>query len=224
MLPENYQKFYPRYEFAHIRRGERSATLLGRHSRFFTFRHGGAVVEAVRLAGAFFGKGQFSGALRKQPGGYRIEQELQGDYVQPLDAADRRADGDWLAMPHARRRRTNRFRLHSAVAAREIENGFELSIEVGGTEPVPLAIEITLRPGGNLTGDGLLPAGGAAHAFFLKEGHAVYELAGRRLRIGPGFRRHGWTQLRGAEPRIDGLTLYLTDFTPFKRTIQISAA
>jgi hypothetical protein len=57
----------------------------------------------------------------------------------------------------------------------------------------------------------------------LGEGFVTYELAGRRLRIGPGFRRHSWTQLRGAEPRLPGVTLYLTDFTPFNKTIQFVA-
>jgi hypothetical protein len=65
-LPTNYDRLYPSSGFAHIRRGERSATILGGNSRFFYFRHGGTVVEAVRLASAFFCKGQFSAALSRR--------------------------------------------------------------------------------------------------------------------------------------------------------------
>jgi len=70
-------------------------------------------------------------------------------------------------------------------------------------------------------GDGLAPLPDVPNAYLLGEGFASYELAGRRLRIGPGFRRHTWTQLRGAEPPLQGVTLYLTDFTPLHKTLRL---
>ncbi len=218
--PDNYDRHSSLHQLAHIRRGEVDATILGGHSRFFSFRHGGAVVEAVRFASGFFGKGQFLGELGRQADGYRIDQSLAGDYMQPLDAADRRASGDWSAMPHSRRARSNVFRLHSFVRIKEREGGYDLAIEVEGTDRVPFAAEITLRPGGRLTGDGLAAIENARDAFLLRDGFATYEAGGRRIRFGPGVQRHSWTQVRGAEPRIDGLTVYITDFTPVKRTIQ----
>jgi hypothetical protein len=220
-LPEDYDRFWPSYEFAHVRRGAYDGTLLGRDSRFFSFRHGGAVVEAVRLASAFFGKGQFAAPLVRASGGYRLEQTLDGDYLQPLEPKDRRADGDWLKMPRDRRARSNRFTLRSKVEIREVERGFDIAVEVGGTDRVPAAIEIALRPGGRLSGDGLRPAPRLTEAHLLAEGYATYEVAGRGVRIGPGFRRHGWTQLRGAGARLPGLSLYLTEITPFTRRLEV---
>ncbi|HMD83609.1 MAG TPA: hypothetical protein VKO18_02780 [Terriglobia bacterium] len=223
-LPANYEKFFPASEFAHIRRGGRSATVLGGDSRFFSFRHDGAVVEGVRLASAFFGKGQFSAPLSRRGSGYRLEQELEGYYLQPLDPQDRRPDGNWEAMPNSRRAHSNICHLRSVVDLRETEDGFELSLDIRGTDRVPLALEITLRPGGELTGDGLVAVPSVPNAYFLGDGFASYEVAGRRLRVGPGFRRHAWTQLRGAEPRLEGVTLYLTEFTPLNKTLQFSAS
>jgi hypothetical protein len=222
--PTDYDKYFPLAGFAHIRRGERSATLLGGDSRFFSFRHAGAVVEAVRLASAFFGKGQFSAPVARSGDVYILEQQLEGYYLQPLEPADRRADGNWLAMLNSRRAHSNVCRLRSRVEIGEREDGIELSLDVAGTRGVPVAMEITLRPGGKLTGDGLAPLPDLPEAYLVGEGFASYELAGRRLRIGPGFRRHTWTQLRGAEPRLPGVTLYLTDFTPLNRTVQFAAA
>jgi hypothetical protein len=222
-LPEDYDRFWPAYEFAHVRRGAYDATVLGRDSRFFSFRHGGAVVEAVRLASAFFGKGQFAAPLVRASGGYRLEQTLDGDYLQPLEPKDRRADGDWLKMPRDRRARSNRFTLRSKVEIREVERGFDIAVEVGGTDRVPAAIEIALRPGGRLFGDGVRPAPRVSDAQLLAEGYATYEAGGRGVRIGPGFRRHVWTQLRGAEARLPGLSLYLTGFAPFKHTLEFRA-
>lgn len=222
-LPDDYEKFYPLAGLAHIRRGEWDATLLGGHSRFFSFRSGGAVIESVRFASGFFGKGQFLGAIEKRGANYQIEQELVGDYVQPLEPQDRRADGDWSAMPHARRARTNAYRLRSAVEFTECDAGFDLTLDAGGTDGVPLTVEITLRPGGRLTGDALASVAGIPNAHLLREGFATYELDGRSVRFGPGFRRHAWTQVRGAEPRLDGVTVYFTDFTPVKRTLHFRA-
>lgn len=222
-LPTNYDKFFPSSGFAHIRRGDRSATILGGDSRFFSFRHCGAVVEAVRLASAFFGKGQFSAPLTHLGSVYRLEQELEGYYLQPLDAQDRRTDGNWQPMPNSRRAHSNICHLRSGVDIRETKDGFELSLDVRGTDRVPLLLEITLRPGGELTGDGLAPVPDVPNAYVLGEGFASYELTGRRLRMGPGFRSHTWTQLRGAEPRLEGVTLYLTEFTPLNRTLQFAA-
>jgi hypothetical protein len=107
------------------------------------------------------------------------------------------------------------------VEIREVERGFDIAVEVGGTDRVPAAIEIALRPGGRLSGDGLRPAPRVSDAHLLAEGYATYEVAGRGVRVGPGFRRHGWTQLRGAEARLPGLSLYLTEFTPFTRRLEV---
>jgi hypothetical protein len=140
-----------------------------------------------------------------------------------LAPGDRRADGNWLAMPNSRRAHSNICHLRTGVEVRESGEGFELSLDVSGTERVPLALEIALRPGGQLTGDGLAPVPDVPNAYLLAEGFASYELSGYRLRIGPGFRRHTWTQLRGAEPRLEGVTLYLTEFTPLTKTLQFAA-
>jgi hypothetical protein len=69
----------------------------------------------------------------------------------------------------------------------------------------------------------LVAVPGVPNTYFLGEGLASYEVAGQRLRVGPGFRRHAWTQLRGAEPRLEGVTLYLTEFTPLNRALQVAA-
>jgi hypothetical protein len=223
-IPTDYEKYYPHSSFVHIRRGERSATILGDDFRFFSFRNGGAVVEAVRMASAYFGKGQFAGALRHKESTYRMEQQLEGFYYQPLPPEDRRPDGNWALMPRSLRAQSNFSHLTSTVEIREVADGCEISLTMEGMNEVPLAVEITLRPGGKLSGDSLAPVADVPNAYILGEGFATYELAGRRVRIGPGFRRHTWTQMHHAQPRLDGLSIYLTGFTPLKQTIRFTAA
>jgi hypothetical protein len=223
-IPTDYEKYYPLSSFVHIRRGERSASILGDDWRFFAFRNGGAVVEAVRMASAYFGKGQFTGPLRHEGSSYRMEQQLEGFYYQPLPPEDLRPDDDWSLEPKTLRAHSNFSRLNSSVEIRETADGCELSFDLSGTDEVPFAVEITLRSGGKLTGDALTPVADAPNAYILGEGFATYELAGSRLRMGPGFRRHAWTQMHHAQPRLEGLSLYMTGFTPLKQTIRFAAA
>ena len=44
-------------------------------------------------------------------------------------------------------------------------------------------------------------------------------MEGRTLRFGPGLAPHLLTQLRGAEAKLPGTSVYLTGYTPFDRTI-----
>jgi hypothetical protein len=223
-IPNDYEKYYPHSSFVHIRRGERSATILGDDFRFFSFRNGGAVVEAVRMASAYFGRGQFNGPLRHEGSAYRMEQHLDGFYYQPLAPQDRRPDGNWSLMPRGARVHSNFTHLNSSVEIHEIADGCELTFDMSGTDEVPMAVEVNLRPGGKLTGDSLTPVADVPNAYILGEGFATYELAGSKVRIGPGFRRHDWTAMHLAQPRLEGLSVYMTGFTPLKQTIKFSAA
>jgi len=222
-IPTDYEKFYPHSSFAHIRRGDRSACILGDDYRFFSFRNGGSVIEAVRMASCYFGRGQFNGPIQHEGTTYRMEQHLDGFYYQPLPPKDRRADGNWSLMPRADRAHSNFTHLNSAAEIREIADGCEVSFDMSGTNEVPMAVEVTLRPGGKLTGDALTKVTDVPDAYILGEGYATYELAGSKVRIGPGFRQHTMTAMHRAKPRLEGLSVYMTGFTPLKQTIKFTA-
>ena len=60
--------------------------------------------------------------------------------------------------------------------------------------------------------------------FVLEGGTATYRRGRNTLRIGPGAAPHRYVQVRGAEPRLPGQSLYITGLTPFDRTIRIEGA
>ncbi len=82
-LPSDYEKTFADIGIARIRRGPLSATLvLGGSSRVLALRYGDAVVEGVRFATSFFGKGQFipeTGA--KQGSAYLFHQSLEAPTI-----------------------------------------------------------------------------------------------------------------------------------------------
>jgi len=48
-----------------------------------------------------------------------------------------------------------------------------------------------------------------------------YTYDGQTIEFGQGGADHRYTQLRGALPRFDAMTVYLTGFTPFRRQLII---
>lgn len=209
-LPEDFERLLPSIDAVRFRRGTVSATLLSGDSIFFTFRRGGAVVNAVRFASAFFGKGQFvPKRLEREDGSWVLRQQLAAPYYQPL--AQKVPPAEWAAL-RARRKQTQICHLRQSATVTENAGGFRLRLTAEGTPGVPLAVEISLRPGGKLDG----AAGGGV----LSSGYATYTAEGDSVRFGPGLGEHRYTEVRGAEEKLPGLSVYLTGFTPFDHTLE----
>ena len=206
-----------------------SATVLADNTTLLSFRRGQAALEAVRIATAFFGKGQFSGeALEVVDGqGFRLHQHLEGPYFQPLTAAQV-ANGDHVRMTpngtlaadsRALRAKSNVQVLDTRIDIVERGGGVALEIDIAGTNDVPVAIELGFRHGGTL--EGVEPLKGVSDAYLLRTSTGRYRVGTDVITFGPGRAEHTWTQLRGALPRWDGQSVYLTGLTPFRATLNL---
>ncbi len=219
-IPTDYVKSYPLSEITRIRHGKTSAVIMHKHNnRWFSLRRGKAVINAVRFASAFFGKGQFNpDHFEEKEGVYYFEQHLQGPYYQPIDNPSLLpvTREHWGAY-RGQREKSNICRMTYKTTIREISNGFELHIHAYGTENVPLAIEINLRDGGKI--EGVKPAPNVSDAFLLPEGYVIYKMGEDMIRFGPGLANHAYTQVRGAEAKLTGPSIYLTAYTPFEHTL-----
>jgi len=214
-LPDDYRRSFPYSQLVRIRRREVDTTVLAENSSFFTFSNGAAVLQAVRLASAFFGKGQFvADAIQSMDGAVVLRQELEGPYYQLFPYEELPDDGDWEKMPREKRPTSEMQFLRSIVKVSEVERGFTLHFDIGGTDDVPLTIELAFRTGGDLTGVEEVP--GIPMAYYLKEGQGRYRFDDNTIEFGPGLHNHGWTQIRGAETKMKAMSVYLTGFTPFQ--------
>jgi hypothetical protein len=227
-LPVNYAKVFGYSGLARIRRQDTSATILSGNSTLFSLRKGPAALEAVRVASAFFGKGQFiAEKLEVADGKYVLRQVLEGPYFQPL-SPEQIASGEHVRMApngtlavdsRAARARSNIQHLECVAEIIERDGKFELAITISGTARVPVAVELAFRHGGELRGVEALTK--AKDTYLLKSGRGQYVFDGQVIEFGPGQAEHTWTQLRGALPKWDGQSVYLTGFTPFKTTLTI---
>jgi len=216
-LPDNYEKQFPVIGLARIRRGPKSISILRDRDRFFTYRHGAAIVNAVRFSSAFFGRGQFvAQTLKKTDAGYVMTQDLEAAYYQPL-MPPRNITTETFNSTRSERERTEVCQLRYTVTVTETADGCRLQIEARGTDEVPLAIELNLREGVAISGAEKL--GPFKDAWLLKQGHAEISAGQDRLTIGPGLGLHTHLEVRGARPRLEGPSLFLTGFTPFDHSI-----
>jgi hypothetical protein len=227
-LPTDYAKVFSYSSLARIRRGTASGTILGNNTTLFSFRRGAAALEAVRFATAFFGKGQFSAdTFETRDGRYVLRQELDGPYFQPLspeliatgEHTKMAPNGTLATNSKALRVRSNIQRLTAVVTITETAGKFQLEFAIEGTSEVPVAIELAFRHGGKLSG--VEPAPGVSEAFLLRSGTGRYVVGDDVIEFSPGRVEHSYTQVRGALPKWDGQSVYLTGLTPFRATLNI---
>ena len=219
-VPTEYEREYPLSGITRIRRGKTSATFMHKgNSRWISLRRGEAVINAIRFSGAFFGKGQFIPTVyEKRADGYYFTQKLRGRYMQPIsDPALLPVRPDTWPGLVVKRKETQICLMDYEGLVRETAKGFEISISAQGTSNAPFVVEINLREGGQLTG--VTAAPNSNDVFLLKDGFAEYRIGADVIRFGPGKCEHAWVEVRGAQAKLAGPSVYLTGYTPFQQTL-----
>ena len=220
-LPVDYTKHFPESTLARVRKDDLDATILANNPAFFTMHNGSAVLQAVRLASSFFGKGQFKAdTLIVESDKYILKQSLEGPYYQPYPVNLLPEDGDWKKMPKSNRPQSEVQFLEAVVEVEKTEDGFRLGFDISGTDHVPVALELAFRKGGRLDGVVAAPVGG--NSFLLEGTRGTFEQDGSKITFGPRLQEHKWTQLRGADPKIDASSVYITGFTPFEYQLTLT--
>ena len=218
-VPEDYQRHFPALGLVRTRRGPLSASiLLGGSSRFFSIRQGGAVIEAIRFASAFFGKGQFIPSSWSQDGdSWVLRQNLQGAYYQPIQA--KVAAGEWGAV-RSQRATSEVCKLEQSAVITPTPKGFRLRLQSTGTPGVPVAVEIGVRRECRFSGCTQLTSG----AWLLDNAPLRISDGVHEIRVTPGAAEHRYVDVRGAEPKLPCECVYLTGYTPFDRTLELEVS
>ena len=217
-VPDQYRKVYAHNKVARIRRGPISATILleGRN-RFFGLRNGEAVINAVRLASNFFGKGQFVPTeSHVSENGYVLKQSFSAPYYQPLDPPRKVTADEWEEV-RPLRKQSEISKLEYIVTISEVPKGFRMRVQASGVKDVPLSVEINLRPGGKL--EGVDPAPKLQDGWLFAANQATFTVGKDVIKIGPGLRTTSYAQMYRVEQKLAGPSLYVTGSTPFDHTI-----
>lgn len=222
-LPESYHKHFAYSDIVRIREGNTDMSVITANTTFFTFFKGNAALEAVRLASAFFGRGQFqSTRLEKEGETYILSSVIYGPYYQPLPNERIPKEGEsWGLVSRMEREQSEIQTLSVKVYITPQGKKASVRIVVDGPENLPVALELAFREGG--TFEGVTPGKGAEQAYLAANGKSfTYTYGKDSIRVGPGKREHNWTQLRGALPKLQAASVYFTAYGPceFNFTIE----
>jgi hypothetical protein len=220
-LPTNYVKSFPYSGIVRIRRGQWDTTILSNNPGFLTFHKGNAVLQGMRIAASFFGKGQFQSSEIKQDGNkWILKNALEGPYYQPYPKDKIDPQGDLSKMPRTVRPKSEIQNLNYQVEISEHEEGILIDFDIKGTEGVPVTLELIFRPGGKLKG--VNPIAGKLNSNLFADQEGTYSVGEDTIKFSPGLVVHKGINLRGALPSIEAPTVYLTGITPFKHTLKLS--
>jgi hypothetical protein len=219
-LPISYAKAFPYSGVARIRRNEWDATILSNNAGWLTFHKEKVMLQAMRVASSFFGKGQFQSSVISQEGDkWILKSSLEGVYYQPYPADKIPGDGDWSKMPKTNRTQSEIQKLNTVITIKETNNGLEVDIDITGTDHVPVSLELVFRPGGKFSG---LEEVNPNQTYVLREKEGKYSVDNQSISFGPGKAEHRRYNLRGGLPAFNAPSAYITGSTPFKHTLYLS--
>lgn len=149
---------------------------------------GDAVLDAVRLSRGFFDLGPFRAAAMERLAAhrYRLTETLTAAYYQPLPKDRRHADGHYRLVDEGRfsaamafpDRPRDEVSHTTRVEVDLCEDGADLRIDISGP-PVPWALELTFRPGGEP--QGAVPIGDGR--WCLTTGPLTYRVGDDEIRV-----------------------------------------
>ncbi len=220
----DYEVFYEDSNIARIRKGDVITTVIGDNPMFLRFQNGRNQVT-FRYAASFFGtEGRFiPGNIEKIDGGYRLHYRSDWGYVRPLGKPDRPVKDGHTNIEH--RERVNMQFFEVDIDVFPSDDGIRLELDSRGVENLPCKLEMIFKAGGYFDSAQAQFQAGENQHILVKYGSYKYVDGQDTIEVDGAFgNTYYHSQLRGSLPPVDkAFTVYFTDRSPTKRTINISA-
>ncbi|MEQ6120196.1 hypothetical protein [Reichenbachiella sp. MALMAid0571] len=220
-VPDNYFKYFEHSGVFRIRRGSTDISVIEQNPTFFSYRKGNAVMQSMRLGAAFFGKGQFVAEEVEFDGKVIIlKRTLTKGYYQPVPVDKHSGANAWKELSRDDRELSEAQTMTTVVTIKESDGKVSIESEITGCPNVPVTWEMSFRPGGEF--DGVVKDKNTKDVFFLEKGNGQYQVGKDIINFGGGIVAHKWAEMRGMLPKQGGSSLYVTGYTPFNHTIELS--
>ena len=223
---EHYSRLFADSGIGRVRRGDFSCTVMARKPDFLYFQHGANVVSLAIYGNVCEKRNFIPTGIEQTKDGFRVTASVDSWYYLPYDG-DGPATSDWWSMDNERTRKKLISDTLSITADISIgDDGAEVTLRAEGLSGVPVRLEWGFLPGCRLRSEHFLMA--AAPGGSMTVCHGTLQATdgkGDCVSVGPAFARHAdQDRMGGAYPlRADRFTVFFTDYTPFERTVRISA-
>ncbi|MBX2815285.1 MAG: hypothetical protein KTR24_04795 [Saprospiraceae bacterium] len=219
--PTRYFRFFSHSEVVRFRHDAFDVSVMGSNPTLLTVMKKAIVLQAMRFSAAFFGKGQFiSDEMLVEGNTISLRQTLSAPYYQPFEEDQIDGTGVWENMDRKKRDQSEVQYYQAEVRVTLEAHAIQISIQAGGTDHVPVSLELNFRSGGEVLN--ATKKEGASDDWMIAQRQSRYQLDQTVIDIVTDpTSSHTWTTLRGARPRLEGTNLYLTGFTPFETALEI---
>jgi hypothetical protein len=199
-------------------------SLLARNPDFMHITVGNITIRA-RMCSSFFAIAQFlPDAIEKiEENHYRMSFHTWADYKLPFETPPEGSENYW-SMDYNSRQSINRCDFGYTVDFTFTENGMKIHIQTHGTEKVPFKLEFAISPDVFVRAGSAMTVATAGNFLCASEGDVTFSnTEGDALTIKNLFAKHFYHRnMRGSVPSpSDKYLLFLTDFSPVDRTIEI---
>ncbi len=221
-FPKEYRAVYQDSAIARVRRGRYTYTVMGGKTNFL-YVHNGALKLAVKLGGSFCEHRTFAAeTMTEEPdGALHLHQTMRGWYYLPF--AQKPATSNWWKMDNASREKKLGPNMDIDVTIREIGDGLEVEVQTSGPAGAPWRLELAFNGAERISNPHMTMPIHGDEVLVLKDSDFEMQGGGSVMRVGPAFGEHYFTEGKeDSEAKTPGAaTVYLTDYTPFRRVITI---
>lgn len=149
--------------------------------------------------------------------GYEMTFHIDGWYYLPF--GEQQLTSDWRQMDHSKRQLLTGPSMDVTVLITEQQDGLDLMVLTDGYENIPVRMEILLPDQCLLTSDYIEMSGHAGDSMILKNESISATIGDTICSFGPGFGEHRFTRHYSEEKNAYNYTVYMTEYTPLKKTV-----
>ena len=220
--PQRYHAFYAESGIARVRRGSWSYTVMAGKSNFL-YVHNGHIKLAVKLGGSFCEHRAFKAETMAEDadGTFRLHQTMRGWYYLPFE--EKPDTSDWWKMDTASRPKKLGPNMDIDIAVRETPDGIDVEIDTSGVAGAPWRVELAFSGIDRISNEHMTMPVRGDEVLVLRDSFFTVSGPESSMEVGPAFGLHHFTEGKeDSEVKTPGAaTVYLTDYTPFRRVISI---
>ena len=220
--PRRYHAFYAESGIARVRRGDWSYTVMRDKSNFL-YVHNGQIKLAVKLGGSFCEHRAFKAETmtEDEDGTFHLHQTMRGWYYLPFE--EKPDTSDWWKMDNASRPKKLGPDMDIDIAVRETQDGIDVEIGTSGVTGAPWRVELAFNGIDRISNEHMTMPVRGDETLVLRDSFFTVSSLESSMEVGPAFGLHHFTEGKeDSEAKTPGAaTVYLTDYTPFRRVISI---